>query len=95
MLILCDAFFVAGILLALFGVLLWIASTGFFDSIAYIGRTAAHLLLPFLHGERKSFYEYKLEKQEKRKETLSFVIYVGLGFLAVALVFLALWSAEQ
>ena len=68
--ILCDAFFVPGILLSLIGMLVWISSTGFFDALGYAVRTAAHMFLPFVKTERKSFYDYKMEKAEKRGNSL-------------------------
>ena len=90
--ILCDAFFVPGIFFVLFGALLWVASTGFFDSISYAFRTAAHMLLPILHKERKSFYDYKTEKAEKRAGTPIFIFIVGAGFLAVSMICLVIWA---
>ena len=67
--ILCDAFFVPGILLVMIGALVWIATTGFFDSLGYAAKTAVHIFLPFIKTERKSFYDYKMEKAEKRGDT--------------------------
>ena len=93
MLILCDAFFVPGILLVMFGALMWIATTGFFDSIAFAFRAAGHLLLPFLHLERKTYYDYKAEKAEKRGSTPYFIFIVGACYLALSVVFLIIWAA--
>ena len=89
--ILCDAFFVAGIFLALFGALVWISSTGFFDTFGFAFRTAAHLILPFIKHDNKTFYDYKTEKAEKRGDTKGFLVIVGIGFLLVSAVFLILW----
>jgi hypothetical protein len=90
-LMLCDGFFVSCILITLFGILVWIASTGFFDSLGYALKTAAHLLIPFKRGQRKSYYDYKMEKEEKRMPAQSFLIWVGLVFLAISAVFLCFW----
>lgn len=92
MMILCDAFFVAGVLLALFGVLVWISTTGFFDTFGYAMRTAIHLILPFIHHERRSFYDYKTEKAEKRGSAQYFLIIVGGGYLVLSAVFLIAWT---
>ncbi len=89
--ILCDAFFVAGILLALFGALVWISTTGFFDTFGFAIRTAAHLLFPFFIHDTKTFYDYKTEKAEKRGETKGFLVVVGVGYLLISIVFLILW----
>ena len=91
--ILCDAFFVPGIFFTMFGALLWIASTGFFDSISYAFRTAAHMLFPILHKERKNFYDYKTEKAEKRAGTPVFIFIVGAGFLAISMICLVFWAS--
>ena len=89
--ILCDAFFVAGILLALFGALVWISTTGFFDTFGYALRTAAHLLFPFFRYDTKTFYDYKTEKEEKRTQAKGFLVIVGLFYLILSLIFLILW----
>ena len=89
--ILCDAFFVPGILLTMFGCLLWIANTGFFDSLGYAVRTAAHLLIPFRKTERKTFYDYKEEKAEKRGKTPTFIGIVGGFYLLLSAVFLVIF----
>jgi hypothetical protein len=89
--ILCDAFFVAGILLALFGALVWISTTGFFDTFGYAIRSAAHLLLPFINHDTKTFYDYKTEKAEKRGESKGFLVIVGGFYLLLSAVFLVLW----
>lgn len=92
LMILCDALFVPGIFFVMFGALLWIASTGLFDSITYAFRTAAHMFLPFLSKDRKSFYDYKTEKAEKRADTPKFIFVVGIGFLALSGAALAGWA---
>lgn len=89
--ILCDAFFVPGILLASFGALFWIACTGFFDSVAYAFRTAGHILLPFFRIEKKSYYDYKTEKAEKRAPVPGFIFYVGVFYLALSVICLVIW----
>ena len=90
--ILCDAFFVPGILLTMVGCLIWIATTGFFDSIGYAVKVGMHLLLPFLsRGESKSYYDYKMEKDEKRGITPIFVFIVGLFYLLLSGIALIVW----
>lgn len=91
MMILCDAFFVPGIFLSLLGALVWIASTGFFDALGYALHVASHILIPILKNEYDTYYDFKEARAEKRSATPYFLIFVGLGFLAVSLVFLLLW----
>ncbi len=93
LMILCDAFFVSGILFTLFGALMWIASTGFFDSLSYAVKIALHNFIPTHKWERKSFYDYKMEKAEKRGGVTLVPVIVGAVFLLVSAVFLIIWSA--
>lgn len=92
LMILCDSFFVAGALLALMGALVWVSTTGFFDALSYALKTAAHMFLPFMKIQRQSFYDYKMEKEEKRGKTPYFVLIVGLAYLLLAVIFLIIWS---
>ncbi len=92
--ILSDAFFVPGILIILFGALLWISTTGLFDSIGFAFSAAAHALLPFVRHEHKTFYDYKMEKAEKRGSTPYFMLIVGAFYLILAIICTAVWSAQ-
>ena len=89
--ILCDAFFVPGILFTLFGAMLWISTTGFFDGLGYALRTAAHMFIPFRKTERKTYYDYKVERAEKRPGVPMFLLHVGLIYLALSGVFLVIF----
>jgi len=49
--------------------------------------------LPFLKLERRSYYEYKEEKAEKRDSTVPyFIIIVGFGFLALSAISCIVWA---
>ncbi|MBQ8719743.1 MAG: DUF3899 domain-containing protein [Clostridia bacterium] len=91
--ILSDAFFIPGILILSAGALVWIASTGFFDSLAYALSAAAHSLLPFPKAEKKSYYDYKCERSKKRSAAPRAFLYTGVAFVALSLLFLALYSS--
>ena len=91
--ILCDAFFVPGILFVMIGALVWISTTGLFDSLGYAFHVASHTLLPFLFkSANKSFYDYKAEKDESRAKTPAFVFIVGVVFLAASVIALIIWQ---
>ena len=90
--ILSDAFFVPGILITLFGVLLWISTTGLFDSLGFAFRAAAHALLPFIRYERITFYDYKMQKAEKRGSVPYFVMIVGGCYVVLAVIATIIWS---
>lgn len=92
--ILCDAFFVPGIMLTMIGALLWISTTGLFDSIGYAVQVAGHTLLPFLFkSDKKSYYDYKTEKDEKRVRIPSFIFIVGAFFLLLSVIALMVWTS--
>ena len=90
--VLCDAFFVPGILMVMFGALLWISTTGLFDALGYAFRVAAHTLLPFLFKtDILTFYDYKSEKDGKRMKTPVFIFISGVVFLAASGIALAVY----
>ena len=91
--LLCDAAFVPGIVLVCVWCLIFIASTGLFDSVSYSVGYAVRALLPFVRRKEMSFYDYKMGKEERRSEgkTPKTVLIVGAAFLALSLLFLALY----
>ena len=90
--VLCDAFFVPGILLVMVGCLFWISTTGLFDALGYAFRVAGHTLFPFLFkANSESFYDYKTEKDGKRIKTPAFIFIVGTVFLAASGIALAVY----
>lgn len=92
--IICDGFTVTALLFLPVGILIWIATTGFFDIFGYAFQKGAHALIPGLVRDNYTgFYEYKLEKQEKRKTKKGekSMIFVGAGFLLVGLCLTAVW----
>lgn len=90
--ILCDAFTVPGLLFILFGGLVWASNEGAFDGIRYALTRAIKMLVPFMGGKRESYGDYLERRQEKGKtKGYSFLFVVGAVFMAVALIFLALF----
>lgn len=89
--ILCDGFFVSGILLACFGGLVFASNGGVFDMITY---GVKHLFWLFKKNpadrKYKDFYEYRMAMKEK-KRSFGFMVVVGLAFIAISLIFLALY----
>lgn len=92
--ILSDAFTVPGILLVMFGALVWVSSDGFFDGLGYSFVFLKNMLIPgaALRGKRETFYDYKKRKSEKRPGGYGFLFFVGIAFTAVAVVFVILYS---
>lgn len=90
--VLSDAFFVPGIVLCGFGILAWVSHDGFFDAISYSASKVTSLFFSvFRKDERhQQYYDYKMEKQERRKKPGNAVIVTGVVFLLLAGMFMAL-----
>ncbi len=86
--IFCNAFFVAGVILACAGLLVVLADGGAFDMLSY------GVLLIFSAFRKdvtkrkyKDFYEYKQAKKSKKHGTF-FLFIIGAGFIAVSILLL-------
>ncbi len=93
--VLSDAFFVPGVILIGFGIMVHIAEGGFLDGISYSLRRAA---LSFIPGGRikkeETYQEYKERKNDTRKKTEVISMYVVGGvFVLTAIVFVMLYSS--
>lgn len=93
---LTDAFTVAGLLPILLGALIWASSEGTFDGLGYaFGRMGALLLPRFKPYRHLTYYDYKMEKRGKRPHGYAFLFFVGLGYLAIGLVFLLIFKLQS
>ncbi len=91
---LSDGFFVSGVLLTGIGAMSWIATTGFFDIFSYGMRSLLVLFTALVKPKsHKTFYEFKLERDEKRKAGSYFILIVGLAFIALAFIFVTIYNA--
>ena len=87
--ILCDAFFVPGIVFACVGLIVFASHGGVFDMLGF----AVLLFFDLFRKDPtkrkyKDFYEYKEAKKDKSKWGISFLLIVGLAFIFVSLIFL-------
>ena len=84
LLALADGFSVPGLLITLFGALVWVSSNGAFDAITYFFVNTFNVLFTKKH---ETYYDYKLRKTGKEPMGVGFLLIVGLGFLAVGVFF--------
>ena len=92
---LSDGFFVIGFFNMAFGALVMISATGFFDIFGFAFKSFINFFIPRSMIEQKgTYYEYKVKKAEKRKETVAFrgmmvigVILMLIGILCNVLVY--------
>ena len=83
---LSDGFFVAGLLMACFGVLMLIATTDFFDIFAYGFRNLVAIFAPMAKTRQAmKYYEFKESRAERRGKKRFFVLVTGLAYLLLAL----------
>ncbi len=89
---LSDAFLAAGALAAGIWVLSKVASTGFFDLFSYSFRELRNRLVPRRRSEiPEEFYDYKSRIAETRKTRGNSLLFIGLGCLALSVLFLVLF----
>ena len=80
--ILCDAFFIAGVLLAGVGLLTFAASKGAYDIFSYAGKVIIMKFRP--KQEVPKYYDYIQEKNQNRKVWLKELAICGAVCLALA-----------
>lgn len=87
-----DGFFFSGLIFTGIGALTMIAGTGFFDMFSYAFRSLL-VLFSWLRKpeDHVSYYDYKLERDAKRKKPLWTILITGLVCIALSVVCLLLY----
>ena len=89
--ILCDSFFVMGVVLTGFGLLIFSTNEGTFDMLVYGVSSFVDIFRRTSRKKYDTFYDYRAAHQEK-KVKFGFMLICGLAFLAVAGVMYLLYS---
>lgn len=92
---LCNAAFVTAVFYCGVGLLAWVSTTGFFDIFGYGFKSLKYLFTPAKRDRSEGgYYEYAMEKRERKRDNVStrFILVIGIVFLTISIVFLALWS---
>lgn len=93
--ILCDSFFVAGVILACAGLLVFVTNGGVFDMLAYgILLIGYGLMRDVKKRKYRTYYDYK-ESKKDRKRSMGFLLIVGIIFIAISVCFLIPYYAFQ
>ena len=93
----CDGFSMGGLMMMCIGGLLWISGFGSFDILGYACKRAAHMFIPGKGLDKKkesmpSYFEYKLEKSEKRDKSIGTEIIISGGiFFIIGVVLILVW----
>lgn len=92
--LLCDGFFLSAVLLIGVGLLTLVSGEGLFDIASYAIAATLHVMRIKKGGEKFiSFIDYKKEKGSRRHGAMWYLVFVGLFYLAAALVFDMLFNA--
>ncbi len=94
--ILSDAFTIPGVIFVFCAVLVMVANKGAFEGISYIFGYAFQMLIPgAAGGKREKYGDYVERKRSKgQAKGFGFLFIVGLVFIAVSVVFIALFYAN-
>ena len=90
--ILADGFFVSGILLTLFAGMIFISGEGALIGIGFVIRSVVLTFIPMgrqKHELYKDYRERKLGEMKKNKDHA--ILYTGLLFLIVGIIFNVIW----
>lgn len=88
--ILVDAFFVPGVVLMCFGLLIVSTNGGTFDMLGYGVIMFISLFNKGTERKYKTFYDYRESKKEK-KRTFGYLLVVGVFLTIISLIFLIFW----
>lgn len=88
---LSDAFTVPGILLLMFGCLIWISNLGALDGLAYAVSFAIRSLIPGARYKDEKYADYVERHREKRLKGYGFLFISGGVTMVVAIVFMILF----
>lgn len=90
--ILSDAFFVSGILMTLFGGLMFVSSEGALIGISFVLRNVVLAFIPMGRARHEVYADYRARKLSKKKKGgIHYVLLTGLFFLFIGIVFTAIW----
>lgn len=89
--ILCDAVATPGVMLTLFGGLIWVASEGALDGLSWAMTNLYKSLIPGLSATKESYRDYLERKHGNKVRGYGFMFVVGIFFLVAAAIFLILY----
>lgn len=89
--ILTDAFFVSGVVICGYGLLVMASNGGTFDMLTYgVKRFFSLFQKDISKIKHKTFYEYRMAKQEN-KNPFWYLVIVGLVLIGISMIFLILY----
>lgn len=89
--ILCDAFFVVGVVMSGMGLLIFTSNEGTFDMMIYGVRSFFDLFRKNASKKYPTFYDYRTSREDKKLK-FGFLLICGVFFLAVSMVMYYLYT---
>ena len=83
--ILCDSFFVVGVVMSSVGLLIFSSNEGTFDMLVYGVNSFVDMFRKTSAKKYATFYDYKESRADKKLQ-FGFVLLCGLFFIAVSLI---------
>ena len=85
---LSDGCFIVGLFCTGMGILMWISTTGVLDMIGYGFKSLLYLFTPMQKDrDEGGFYEYKLQKKQKKKGVPFEYLWLGIGMIVLSFIF--------
>ena len=89
--IVCDAFTVPGLLFLMFGAFMSLSNEGALDGLGYVCVNGLKMLIPGGAMKMERYKEYLERRRANRVKGYGFLYVMGLGCMAIAGVFMALF----
>ena len=93
--ILSDGFFVSGIMLTLYAGMLFVSGEGALIGISFVLRNIVQAFVPMGRKNHEFYRDYRerklAEKKAKRNAGDNCILFTGLFFLAISIVFTVIW----
>lgn len=92
--ILCDAFFVVGVVITSAGLLVFSANEGTFDMLSYGMTSFLDMFRKNKRNQYDTFFDYRMSKADKKVQ-FGFLLICGVFFLAVSFVMYYLYTLHK
>lgn len=89
--ILCDSFFITGVLLTGSGLLVVVSNLGAFEIIVYGMTSFIDYFRKRPERKYETFYDYHISR-EKNKASFAFLLIIGIAFIGMSLIFLGIYE---
>ena len=89
--VLCDAFFLPGLIMIFLGLLMVMNNLGALDTMAFGFSYVMHMLAPGAFDKMDSYLEFIEKRRANRSSGYGFLLVVGSVMVAISVVFLVLY----